>query len=62
MSEDILSELFARDPLKLSDIDIDLFIAAYIKERKNFATGGGKKEGKKTAVKSNPSLADLGLL
>jgi hypothetical protein len=54
--DDTLSTLFARDPLSLSDTDIDRIITAYTAARKNFITNG-----KTAAPKPTASLADLGL-
>jgi hypothetical protein len=57
MSDNTLSELFARDPHSLSDQDIDEMTEHYREARKTFVKGGATKGPKPEA-----SLADLGLL
>lgn len=58
MSETTLAELFARDPFKLSDLELDRMIEHYREARKTFIQGGGKQ----AKAKPDTSLADLGLL
>jgi hypothetical protein len=59
MSNDqTLAELFARDPLKLTDQDLDFIIAEYQEKRKLFAATGKAP----TATKRPVDLNDLGLL
>jgi hypothetical protein len=53
-----LAELFARDPLQLSELDLDDIIEGYAEGRKTFVKGGAKASG----PKPDTSLADLGLL
>jgi hypothetical protein len=65
-----IAELFARDPLSLSDPDIDVLIAHYRKARENFLLGDAKA-GKSPARKekappknldiSGINLDDLGI-
>jgi hypothetical protein len=58
MSDDTtIAELFARDPLTLSDADIDRIIASMREARLQFKT-----TGKGTAQKRPVDLKDLGLL
>lgn len=59
MSEqNTLAELFARDPLSLTEQDLDDIIAHYAEARKTFVKGGAKATG----PKPDTSLADLGLI
>lgn len=57
MPDNTLTELFARDPLSLTDQDLDEMIAHYAEARKTFIKGGSKATGPKPTT----SLADLGL-
>lgn len=55
-SDNTLAELFARDPHKLTDQDIDTMVEHYAEARKSFVKGGAAK-----GPKPDASLADLGL-
>jgi hypothetical protein len=58
-----LSELFSRDPLELSDQDIDAIIIALRESRVKFMNGD-KKAGSVKAEKAPPKpidISDLGL-
>lgn len=57
-SENTLAELFSRDPLKLSDQDLETIIAEYIEKRRLFAATGKAQ----TATKRPVDLTELGLL
>jgi hypothetical protein len=71
-----IAELFSRDPLKLSEQDLDQIIHRLRAQRKKFVQGNltiGKPEAKKSAAQKKreavasalgddaPSLSDLGL-
>jgi hypothetical protein len=51
-----IAELMARDPLKLSDQDLDLIIADLRKARSRFVLAGDKKIGTPAARKSKTQL------
>jgi hypothetical protein len=74
MSEPTVSELFARDPLSLSDQDLNAIIANLRASRQRFIQGditAGKPEAKKSAAQvkrealakevGDIDLSDLGL-
>lgn len=65
--ENSLDELFSRDPLSLSDADLDKMIALYREKRAVWAKGEAAKLAAKgakktpTAAPEKLSLEDLGL-
>lgn len=63
MSEPIdLDQLMNRDPLELTDTDLDGIISFLRAQRANYAQGENKKAGRKDAKPVvNLSLDDLGL-
>lgn len=60
MSED-LDTLMARDPLELTDENLDQIIAFLRAQRANYGQGADKKAGTKPKPIVNLSLDDLGL-
>lgn len=58
-----LAELMARDPLKLTDQDLDLIIAELRRKRVDFAKAEAEPKIKKPrgTAKANISLDDIGL-
>jgi len=65
MSEPTVSELFARDPLSLSNQDLDTIIASLRASRKRFIQGditAGKPEAKKSAAqkKREATMKEVG--
>jgi hypothetical protein len=62
-SPDSLSELFARNPLQLSDQDIGKIVSELRRQREKWQVDEGKPKAKKAskAVKLDVSLDDLGI-
>lgn len=58
-----LGELFSRDPLSLSDQDIDKIVEELRRQRAKWqeAEATGRKSAAKAAAPSHISLADIGL-
>ena len=59
MSEDTIAILFARDPLKYKEGDVEAIIEYQRQAREQYKKSGGKKT---TATKVVAGLGDLGLL
>ncbi len=54
-----VAELFARDPMDLSEQDLDRIIARFREARNQFNNQALGSEGKKTAGPKDPEVRDL---
>lgn len=56
-----IAELFSRDPLQLSDADLDTIIARFRESRKQFTLGNMKAGSTKPLTAKQKEIADLGV-